>query len=746
VSTNIPTPRNPLIGREQELATACQLLMRDDVALVTLTGPGGTGKSRLGIQIALELRDQFQDGVYMVGLESISDPNLVVPTIAKTFGVVETPGASALVELLKKQSCDKQRLVLLDNFEQVLPAAPQIAELLEACPSSKMLVTSRASLHLRAERELRVPPLGVPPQKSSHSLQPLMQYPAVQLFTQRAQSVKPDFQVTSENAAAVAEICYRLDGLPLAIELASARSRMLSPQALLARLEHCFDLLRGGTRDLPERQHTLYSAIAWSYNLLQEDEKRLFRRLSVFVGGWTFDAAEAVCNGDGEHGVDVLDGLETLVDNSLLQPPEEVDGEPRLRMLETIREFARERFAASGEADAIHQRHARYFLSLAEQAGIEMHHAVQQVSYRRLEAELDNLRAAMGWALEQSDHELGLRIAMALSKFWWTRGYRREGLQWLERGLAGNGSLSPAVKAKALNRAGFLKRDLGDYDGAVGMLLDSLALWWEIGDRAGIAFSLDKLGTTVMRQGDYKTATAMLEQALELRRQLGDRHGTYASLNNLGLAASWQGHCERAIELFSESLALARAADDDHTLGIALTNLGEVYARQGDSVRAEACYGEAESIYRKLGNRAGEADVTRNRAVLALRQGSHGRAFDLFVETILAFREMDDMEYTILAIEGLAAVAKEQHRSDRAARLLSASESLRKLVGVARTAVDQLEYEACITGVRSQLDKASYAAAWAEGGTMTFEEAVAYALHGAHRTGARHSAENPPSG
>jgi tetratricopeptide (TPR) repeat protein len=397
-------------------------------------------------------------------------------------------------------------------------------------------------------------------------------------------------------------------------------------------------------------------------------------------------------------------------------------------MLETIREFAHTRLVDSGEADAIHRRHAQYYLSLAERAETEMHQSLRQACYRRLETELDNLRAAMAWTLDQGESELTLRIAMALWIFWWTRGYRREGLQWLERGLAGSGSISEAVRAKALNRAGFLTRDLGDYDRAVDMLLESLALWWEIGDQTGIAFSLDKLGTTVMRQGDFATATAMLEQALKLRRQSGDQHGTYATLNNLGLAASWRGHDERAVELYSESAALARAAGDDHTLGIILTNLGEVYAHQGDWGQAEACYAEAASIYARLGNRAGEADIIRNRGVLALKQSNYAQASDLLVATILAFQQMDDREYTILAIERLAAVAQELHSPDRAVRLLSASESLRQVVGVARSPVDQQDYDACLAGARSQLDEAAFAAAWAEGSTMTFEQAVAYAL------------------
>jgi predicted ATPase len=726
--TNVPIPRNPLIGRERELELARKLLLSDDVGLVTLTGPGGIGKSRLGIEIALELRDRFRDGVYMVGLESITDPDLVIPTIAKTVGLAEAAGGPSWADLLKRYLRNKQVLLLLDNFEQVLPAAPRIADLLESCPEAKILVSSRASLHLRAEKELPVPPLAIPPLGLAPDLQPLSQYSAVQLFIQRAQGVHPDFQVTNENAPAVAEICHRLDGLPLAIELASARSRLLSPQALLVRLEHRFELLRGGTRDLPERQHTLYSAIDWSYNLLNEDERRLLRRLSVFAGGWTLEGAEAVCYTEGEQPMEALDGLEILTDNSLLRAPEGVDGDTRLRMLETIREFAHERLTGSGEADAIHDRHARYFLSIAERAETEMRQSARQAWYQRLEAELDNFRAAMDWLLEHDQSELALRIGMALWIFWWTRGYRREGLQWLEKGLASTGSVTEAVRAKALNRAGFLTRDLGDYARAVVMLQESLALWRQIDDQAGIALSLDNLGTTVMRQGDYAGATVMLEEALDLRRRLSDQHGTYATLHNLGLVASWQGSNERAIELYGESLALARVAQDDHNLGIILTNLGEQYSHQGDCERAEACYAEAASIYQRLGNRAGEADVMRNRGVIALKQSDYTRASDLLVETILAFQEMDDRENTIWAIEALAAVAKEQHLSDRAARLLGASDSLRQTVGVARAHIDQVDFDACLASVRGQLGEGAFGVAWAEGSRMTFEQTVAYAV------------------
>ena len=420
--TNVPFPRNPLIGREQELRTACDMLMRDDVALVTLTGPAGCGKSRLGIQIALELRDRFADGVYLVILEVITDPEMVVPTIAKTLGVTETTGGPNLVQALQEFICQKQVLLLLDNFEHVLAASPIIADLLEACPRMKTLVTSRAPLRLRAEKELPIPPLALPPITPCPHVQPLSQYSAVRLFIQRAQAVKPDFQITNENAPSVAEICHRLDGLPLAIELASARIRLLSPQVLLKRLEQSFEVLRDGSRDLPARQQTLHSAINWSYNLLGEAEKRLLQRLSVFVGGWTFEAADEVCNAEGEERINVLDGLEKLIDLNLIKPAQEVNCDLRFGILETIREFSLQRLIESSEADYVRGRQARFFLALVEQAEPELRASYQTRWADRLDTELGNVRAVLAWC-QQNDSGLGLRLCAAIWRIWSAAGY-----------------------------------------------------------------------------------------------------------------------------------------------------------------------------------------------------------------------------------------------------------------------------------------------------------------------------------
>src|SRR5260370_20838863 len=455
---NLPMQHTPFIGREQELAAVAQLMHREEVRLVTLTGPGGTGKTRLGVQVAAELTDSFADGVFFVNLAPVNDTALVVPTIAEALGMREA-GGQPLQERLQGELQQKQMVLLLDNFEQVVSAAVQVVDLLSAFPGLKVLVTSREALHVRAEHEFAVPPFPLPDLKHLPDLAALSHNAAVALFISRAQAVKPDFQVTNANVRALVEICARLDGLPLAIELAAARMKLFSPQALLTRLSQRLAVLTSGARDAPVRQQTLRNTIAWSYNLLDPAEQRLFKLLSVFVGGCILQAAEAVCAalGDGDAAGQLLDGLASLTHKSVLHETDQEGAEPRLVMLETIREYGLEALAANGELWAVRQVHAAYFLSLAEQAEPELVGPQQVEWLGRLEREHDNLRAALGWALDPvPDEEVGqrrevaLRLAGALHKFWFVHAHLTEGRSFLERAMAAGAEAAPALRAKAL--------------------------------------------------------------------------------------------------------------------------------------------------------------------------------------------------------------------------------------------------------------------------------------------------------
>jgi predicted ATPase/Tfp pilus assembly protein PilF len=726
--TNVPIPRNSLIGREQELDLACRLLQRQDVALVTLTGPAGTGKSRLAIQVALELRDQFDDGVYLVGLEAIRDPTLVIPAIAKTLNLPEVGGKASIVERLDAYLCAKKMLLLLDNFEQVLPAAPQVAELLEACPMVKVLVTSRASLHLRPEKELPIPPLKVPPFMEVPGLQPLSQYSAVELFIQRCQAVKPDFKVTNENAPAVAEICQRLDGLPLAIELAAARIKLLTPQALLARLNKRFDVLRGGTIDLPARQQTMYSAIDWSYSLLDDTDQKLFSRLAVFNGGWTVDAAVAVCDLEGAGRAEILDRLEQLVDNNLFQPGEEKCGENRLKMLESIREFAQEHLNLSGEAEAVQSRYVDYYLSFAQQAEAALQGPSQQAWHEQVDAELDNLQGVMAWAIENHENEIALRITMSIWRFWWTHGFWRDGFRWLKAGLDGEDDLPIELRAKALTQVGWYLCSMGEFSEAIEVLQKCVALWKQTDNLKGLAMALRNMGASILRKGDVEGSRKYLERAMKISRQQGDQTGTYLSLEIMGHAASKLGSSEQAVEYYQKSLALAQETNDDDEAAKLLSDLGDEYVIQGKFNLAEDFFNRSAEICKKQKNRIVGAYVSGNRSIIALKMGNYPQAYGMLVETVNTLKELGDKESTILCLEPFAYIARELSNPTRATRLFGASETMRKQIGMTRALGMQDDFEAHTSALVRELGEERFDEAWVEGSMMTLEQAVAYAV------------------
>ena len=534
-SHNLPTQLTSFIGREQELREIRQSLSEHH--LVTLIGPGGSGKTRLAVQVATELIEHFQDGVWFVALAPISDPNLVTSKVAQTLGLPETASRS-IDDSLKEYLQNRSALLVLDNFEQVIAAAPFVSDLLAACGKLRILVTSREGLHIHGEQIYPVLPLPLPNLSQLPPLDSLAQYTSIELFLRRAQAVKPDFQITNETAPVIAAICHRLDGLPLAIELAAARIRLLPPRAMLARLENRLEFLTGGARDRPARQQTLRNAIAWSYDLLEEHEQRVFRQLSVFVGGCTIDAIEAILSEDGEQ-VFVLDQVSAMLDKSLIQEVEGTTGEARFVMLELLREFGREQLAASGEETTTRRRHANFFLALAEKSKAQLKSGEQAHWMERMEQEHDNLRAALEWSrTAQAAQELCLRLASALGSFWEMRGYFREGREQLSAVLAMDvAQARTAERADLLARAAELAYRQSDYAATVELAEESLGICRELGDRQGAASMLIKLGNAAIEAGDETAAVEYLEEALAIWRELADPYGVARALISLGWAA-----------------------------------------------------------------------------------------------------------------------------------------------------------------------------------------------------------------
>src|SRR5579885_1048514 len=558
---NLPSQPTAFIGREREVAHLCEIIRRREVHLLTVTGPGGVGKTRLTLEVARQLRGDFADGVFFVPLTPLRASIEVPLAIARALGLEEAPD-KPVVEGLMEALAHKRVLLVLDNFEQVASAAPMVAGLLLGCEGLKVVVTSRAVLHVQGERIFSVPPLTLPTSTLALDPEEPTRYDAVRLFVERAQDGRPGFHLTSVNAPTVAEICRRLDGLPLAIELAAAKIRIMSPLALLARLDRRLSVLTGEGNDRPERQQTLRKTLEWSYDLLQEREQSLLGRLAIFVGSWTMEAAEAACAIDEDLQDAILDGIASLVDNNLVQAEEQPDGEMRFSMLETVGEFATEKLKASREAEVLRRQHAVYYLLLAELAEPELTGPAQSTWLYRLEQEHFNLRAALRWALDVGEAELGLRLAGALWRFWSMHGYLSEGRRWLEELLTLDeraGRVVPLrVRAKALSGAGVLAYRCGDYGRAAALFADSLVLYREMGDEEGTASALNHLGNAAIALGEYSQAQDKYEQSLALYRGLGAKQGIANVLNNLGELARRQGVYPRAKALYKECLDLRR--------------------------------------------------------------------------------------------------------------------------------------------------------------------------------------------
>jgi predicted ATPase/class 3 adenylate cyclase len=693
---NLPIQPTALLGREGPVAAICSLLRRADVRLVTLTGPGGIGKTRLAIQVAAELVDDFPDGVWFVRLSRLVDPDLVLPTVAQTLGLKEQ-GAQPIAETLRAHLASKRMLLALDNFEHVVEAASEVADLLAASPGLTVLVTSRVPLHLRGEREYPLSPLPAPP-PGQVSPERLSQYAAVALFVERAAEVRPDFTVTLANASAIAEICARLDGLPLAIELAAARIRLLPPEALLGQLSARLHLLTGGARDLEERQRTMRATIAWSEDLLAPEERVLFRRLAVFAGGCTLAEAEQVCLAPESAtalNFQMLDGLGALVEQSLVQPREE-GGEPRFGLLHVIREYALERLEASGEAETLRRAHATYFVALTEQAEPEFLGPQAATWYDRLDREHDNLRAALGWAREQGEVELGLRLAAAAWRFWFVRGYFGEGRAWLEGLLtaAANSQAEHAApaeaRARALTAIGTLAEWQGDYGPATRWLEQGVSDAREEGDLRTLALALNSLGAVAAHQLEIETATACYVESVEVARQAGDQWGVVRAQSNLGFMAYFRGDMEAAAKYLEEPIAYSREVGSYEGLGVELALAGAIARRQGDLTHALAFQREALSLH----------------------------------------WEMRNLHRVAETLQMLASSAGAGEQGEVAARLLGAAATLRKTIGVPQPVFWRRDTEEAVAPARAALGEERWTKAFAAGQALSLEEAIAEALAG----------------
>jgi predicted ATPase/class 3 adenylate cyclase len=769
---NLPRQLTSFIGREKESAEVATLLSK--TSLLTFTGSGGCGKTRLALQVAADVLDQYPDGVWLVELAPLVDPALVPQTVASVLGLTEQVGRTymqTLIDYLKP----KHLLLVLDNCEHLLTACVQLCDaLLRSCPQIKILASSREGLGIAGELTYPVPSLSLPDPKQMVTVESVSQYEAVRLFIDRAQFHLPAFAVTNQNAPALASVCHRLDGIPLAIELAAARVRSLSVEEINTRLDNRFRLLTGGSKTALPRQQTLRALIDWSYGLLTDAEKLLLCWVSVFAGGWTLAAAEQVGAGESESGEaieewEVLDLLTGLVDKSLVIAATQGES-TRYRQLETVRQYARQHLVESGESEEVRRRHRDYFLALGEEAEPQLRGAEQVEWLEALETEHDNLRQALAFCLEATEGgEAGLRLGAALWRFWDVRGHFGEGREYLTAALERTVGLEQRLlRARALAGAGCLAWRQGDYTAARTLNEESLTIFQEVGDRQGIAISLNNLGDvtssqsdygaarvlfeeslTIKRelgdkygianslndlgnvaldQNDYGVARALHEESLTIRRELGDKRGIAVSLNNLGWMASSQGEYTTARALHEESLTIRRELGDKRGIAVSLNNLGWMASSQGDNAAARVLFEESLTLFRGMGDKYGIANILNGPGNVAREQGDYVAARALYEESLAIFRELGNKPGIAMSLDEHASLDHKEQQVARAARLWGAATSLREAIGSPRAPMEQEKYNKEVAQVRSALGDAAFAAAFEEGRAMTLEEALEYAL------------------
>lgn len=726
---NLPYQHVPLIGREKELETIQKVILRDEVKLMTITGPGGIGKTRLALQAAAELLGDFKDGAFFISLGSITDPDLVATTILQTLGFTTGENQPAL-GLLKGHLQDKQMLLVIDNFEQVTAASPILSELLEAAPQLKILVTSQAVLHVYGEYEFNVPPLMVPDLNNLPPLDVLAQSPAVALFLNRAEAVKVDFSLTPENASTVVEICTQLDGIPLAIELAAARIKLFTPQALLRELSHRLSLLSHKSPDRSPRHQTLRNAVAWSFQLLAPDERALFTQMGVFARGCTLSAVETICaTGGSKADAPLLERLASLVDKSMLQHEPRPNGEPRFMLLETLREYALERLDADGQLDAVRSRHLAFFLKFVESIEPGPKKPNLPAWMKELEEEHDNLRAALQWAIESNEAESALRIAGSIWRFWQIHGHVEEGAKWMSIVL-GRAEKEPSLaREKALWGAGWLGMVMGTLARSREYFEEGAAISRALKDDHYLGLSLHGLGAVARAQGDFSGSRAAFEESLPLFQRMENTENVAWTFEHLGVTAIEQGDFAQAGNYLSQGLRLFRELDQRWPCAEALTFLGHAALQQGDYTGAQKCYEDALAIYEELEDRLNIATINSYIGATLFGRGEYDKAIKLYKENLALSHELKDHWGSAWGLERLAEAAEKLGHAEKSVRLWAAADALRRVSGVLwHPGFHSFYTERRFASLRASLSEARWKELWYEGQALPADEVVAIAL------------------
>jgi predicted ATPase/DNA-binding SARP family transcriptional activator/uncharacterized protein HemY len=724
----LPIPLTTLIGREREIQNALGLLQRTDTQLLTLTGPGGCGKTRLALEIAGRWGTEGVAPVvpvYFVPLAGTRTPGLVMATVARAVGA---PKGGGSLQAVKRHLSQRNVFLVLDNVEHVVEAAADIVALLDAAPGVKILTTSRIPLRVRAERVLDVPPLTAPGPGTPATAEGVGGFDAVALFVDRARAVDVDFRLTDENARAVAEICRRLDGLPLAIELAAARTRLFSPEALAARLDAPLSLLKHGPRDMPERHRAMESTIRWSYELLPAEEKMLFRRAALFVGGGRLDVIARMWQATGGERDQAVDLVASLVDKNLFQRGDDADGRTRIEMLETIRAFGLAELDAHGETEEWCRWQADYWLSWVE-PGEGYYCTLEEAPWmNRIDREHENIRAALGWALAAGEVESALRLATALWWYWWTRGAFEEGRRWLEKALNRAQDVEPALRAKALFGLAMLASGQGDHSSAIARLEESLTMQRALDDRHGVAVLLQNLGWAYRERGDRERAEALFKEALELRREMEDRRGMALALEGLGGLAAEAGGFGNARPMLEQALWLAQEVGDRQRAAHVLLTLADLAGREGDDGQAEALYERALERFRVIKHIMGVGQALSKLAEIARRRGAADHARELYAEALQLYRDTGYGRRIASNLIGFAALALTQGRADRSARMGGGIDALTEAMSVVLERDEIQLYEETMAAAREDLGSESFAEEWSAGRRMTADETITLAL------------------